>query len=105
MATRERSARFFRISRHRPRTTFPPPRLIDAYPHPPPDDAATSEAACANCGAALAGAFCHRCGQERGAAGRSGYLRKVLADAASIDGKAVSSLRDLVFRPGFLTHE
>ena len=35
----------------------------------------------------------------------SGYLRKVLADAASIDGKAVRSLRDLVIRPGFLTRE
>lgn len=64
------------------------------------------EAACANCGAALAGPYCHRCGQERAATtGKSGYLRKVLADAASIDGKALRSLRDLVFRPGFLTCE
>lgn len=66
----------------------------------------TSEAACANCGAALAGPYCHRCGQERAAtAGNGGYLRKVLADAASIDGKTLRSLRDLVFRPGFLTRE
>src|SRR5215218_3625779 len=72
----------------------------------PPAETSAPEAACANCGAALAGPFCHRCGQERAvAAGGRGYLRKVISDAVSIDGKALRSLRDLVIRPGFLTRE
>ena len=72
----------------------------------PPSTEAPAAAACANCGVALAGRFCHACGQEDapGPGGR-GFLRKVLADAASIDGKALRSLRDLVLRPGFLTRE
>lgn len=79
------------------------PAVPDA---PPPLDAAAAEAVCANCGTGLAGRYCHRCGQEGAAASvGSGYLRKVLADAVSIDGKALRSLRDLVFRPGFLTRE
>ncbi|HKP74511.1 MAG TPA: DUF3667 domain-containing protein [Longimicrobiaceae bacterium] len=73
---------------------------------PPSTDAPAAARACANCGAALAGRFCHACGQEDGPGpGGAGFLRKVLADAASIDGKALRSLRDLVLRPGFLTRE
>lgn len=34
-----------------------------------------------------------------------GYLRQVLADALSIDGRALRSVRDLVLRPGHLTLE
>ncbi|MFL5542450.1 MAG: DUF3667 domain-containing protein [Longimicrobiaceae bacterium] len=62
--------------------------------------------ACANCGTPLVGRFCHACGQDDShVRAGAGYLRKVLADAASIDGKAFRSLRDLLFRPGFLTNE
>jgi len=74
----------------------------------PPDTGAPAPAprTCANCGAALAGRFCHACGQEDAPGpGGAGFLRKVLADAASIDGKALRSLRALVLRPGFLTRE
>ena len=66
----------------------------------------TAPSTCANCGTPLVGRFCHNCGQERARpTPGAGYLRKVLADAASIDGRALRSLRDLAFRPGFLTRE
>lgn len=71
----------------------------------PPAPVATADAVtCASCGAALAGRFCHACGQER-AAGGAGYLRRAVADALSIDGKTLRSVRDLLLRPGFLTLE
>jgi Protein of unknown function (DUF3667) len=104
MASMERRARFERTAsrapplRNRPVT---PSRSASSAIAPPAE-----AAACANCGAALVGRFCHACGQESAPAPRgAGYLRKVLADAASIDGKALRSLRDLVLRPGFLTRE
>jgi hypothetical protein len=72
----------------------------------PATDTTAAARACANCGAALAGRFCHACGQEDAPApAGAGFLRKVLADAASIDGKALRSLRDVALRPGFLTRE
>jgi hypothetical protein len=77
-----------------------PPTLPATAPAPAEGPA---EAVCANCGAGLVGRYCHACGQERATPSR--YLRRVLADAASIDGKALRSLRDLAFRPGFLTLE
>jgi hypothetical protein len=77
--------------------------VLPETPSPVQGDA---EVRCANCGAELAGRYCHRCGQERTASSlRSGYLRKVLTDVVSMDGRALRSLRDLVFRPGFLTRE
>jgi hypothetical protein len=79
---------------------------IPALPETSSPIGAEAEVRCANCGAELAGRYCHQCGQEGTAASvRSGYLRKVLADAVSIDGKTLRSLRDLAFRPGFLTRE
>jgi hypothetical protein len=72
----------------------------------PPTPAAPADAAtCATCGTALAGRFCHACGQERVATGGAGYLRRAVADALSIDGKTLRSVRDLLLRPGFLTLE
>lgn len=81
---------------------------MDPSPPAPPiaSSVEDSAAACDNCGAPLAGRFCHRCGQERVAGARgAGYLRKVVSDALSIDGKALRSVRDLLLRPGFLTLE
>lgn len=64
-------------------------------------------ATCANCGAALAGPFCHRCGQE--AAERRVPLRTLVRDALgdlmAFDSRILRTLGPLLVRPGFLTRE
>ena len=61
--------------------------------------------ACANCGAALHGRFCHACGQD--AASRTdslrAFLRDNLSDLAHLDSRGLRTFRDLLFRPGRLT--
>lgn len=67
------------------------------------EDALTAR--CANCGALLAGPFCHECGQE--ASRRLDSLRSFLGHGVSgllhLDGLTLRSVRDLLFRPGKLT--
>lgn len=64
-------------------------------------------ATCANCGAALAGPFCHRCGQE--AAERRvpllALVRDALGDLVAFDSRILRTLGPLLVRPGFLTRE
>lgn len=63
---------------------------------------------CANCGAALVGEFCHRCGQKRFVERdrRLGHLlREFAASATDLDGRVWRSLRALVFQPGLLSRE
>lgn len=64
-------------------------------------------AACANCGAALVGRFCHRCGQE--AVERRMPLRRLAAEALgdlfAFDSRLTRTLRPLLLRPGWLTVE
>lgn len=66
-----------------------------------------TDGGCLNCGAMLAGEFCHLCGQKSEplvlpvremAAGLAG-------DLLSLDARIVRTLRGLLFRPGFLTRE
>ncbi|MBS0327277.1 MAG: DUF3667 domain-containing protein [Proteobacteria bacterium] len=62
---------------------------------------------CANCGAAAPGAYCPSCGQETRI--ELPTVRAFMRDAAgryvALDGRTVRTLRDLMFRPGFLTRE
>lgn len=62
---------------------------------------------CANCGAALHGPYCHRCGQS--ARERIVPLRTLLTDLLSetlhFDTRFLRTLRRLLFRPGTLTRE
>lgn len=62
---------------------------------------------CANCGAGLAGRFCHRCGQE--AVELRVPLRRLLADALgdllAFDSRIARTAWPLVARPGLLTAE
>lgn len=64
-------------------------------------------AACLNCGAALQGPYCHRCGQK----GRDPdpTLRELLSDllemALNWDSRLLVTLRHLVLRPGLATAE
>jgi len=73
----------------------------------PPPGAGEARPACANCGTELIGAFCHACGQERGAGAVT--LRAMVAELAdevlSLDGRFVRTFRTLLFRPGVLTLE
>lgn len=69
---------------------------------------AEASARCPSCGAALAGEYCHGCGEKRPEA-RDLSVRHFLTDAAaeltSLDSKLYNTLRALLFRPGLLTLE
>ena len=62
-------------------------------------------AACANCGAALLGGWCHACGQEDEDYHRSALhlLGDVLDNFFHFDGRLWRTLPDLLLRPGRLT--
>ena len=66
-----------------------------------------SEPPCLNCGAPITGAFCARCGQRDVPPYPS--VRELAIDAVTEfsgwDGRLASTLRALIRRPGFLTHE
>lgn len=63
---------------------------------------------CPNCETALAGDYCHGCGEKRPEA-RDLSVRHFVKDAAaeltSLDSKLFNTLRALLFRPGLLTLE
>lgn len=65
------------------------------------------EKICLNCGAALHGRFCHYCGQENIAPKDSFWhlVTHFVYDIIHFDGKFFSTLKYLLFRPGFLSHE
>jgi hypothetical protein len=64
-------------------------------------------AACLNCGTPLTGVFCASCGQRDIPPYPS--VRELVVDAAAEfsgwDGRLANTLRDLIRRPGLLTHE
>lgn len=65
------------------------------------------EKICLNCGAALHGRFCHYCGQENIEPKDSFWhlVTHFVYDIVHFDGKFFSTLKYLLFRPGFLSHE
>lgn len=65
------------------------------------------EKVCLNCNAALQGRFCHVCGQENLEPKESfGYLvRHFFEDITHFDGKFFITVKDLLFKPGFLSKE
>lgn len=59
--------------------------------------------ACAACATPLQGLYCHQCGQAHGSDRGVGFLAKdALAEALSMEGKSVHTLRDMFWRPGRL---
>ena len=63
---------------------------------------------CRNCGQALAGGYCHACGQKRFSDSDRRLAHLVGAafhELTSLDGRLVRSLRLLLFRPGVLSRE
>lgn len=64
--------------------------------------------ACTNCGTALAGAYCHACGQRRFVESdrRIGHLlHQFVGSVTDLDGRTWRTLRALLFRPGLLSRE
>jgi len=64
--------------------------------------------ACPSCGAALAGEFCHRCGERNPAAEDRSlryFLREAAEEVTSLDSTVFRTLRLLFTRPGALTEE
>jgi len=62
---------------------------------------------CLNCHAQLVGRYCHKCGQENIEPQESFYhlLTHFIFDIFHFDGKFFTTMKDLVFKPGFLTRE
>ncbi len=62
---------------------------------------------CLNCGAIVQGRFCQICGQENIEPKESFWhlLTHFMYDITHFDGKFFSTLKYLLFRPGFLSHE
>ncbi len=62
---------------------------------------------CLNCGTTVIGKYCHVCGQENIEPKESVWhlISHFFNDITHFDGKFFTSLKDLVFRPGFLSKE
>lgn len=62
---------------------------------------------CLNCGATVQGRYCHVCGQEN-VEPKETFWHMVFhffSDITHFDGKFIISLKDLLFKPGFLSKE
>jgi hypothetical protein len=67
-----------------------------------------SSATCANCGAHLAGPFCHQCGQHESAnhpATLGHLLHEGTHELLHVDGKVFRTAKALFLEPGRLTEE
>ncbi len=66
-----------------------------------------NEKICLNCGSLLHGRFCHECGQENIEPKESFWhlTTHFVYDVTHFDGKFFSTLKYLLFRPGFLSKE
>jgi len=62
---------------------------------------------CLNCGATVMGRYCHVCGQENVEPKQSFWhlVTHFFNDITHFDGKFFVTLKDLVFKPGFLSKE
>lgn len=65
------------------------------------------EKICLNCNASLIGLYCHNCGQENKEPKESiwHFSTHFFNDITHFDGKFFTTLKDLLFRPGFLSKE
>jgi hypothetical protein len=62
---------------------------------------------CLNCGTTVIGKYCHVCGQENTEPKESVWqlVSHFFSDITHFDGKFFTSLKDLIFKPGFLSKE
>ncbi len=65
------------------------------------------ETNCLNCGTEIIGKYCHNCGQENTEPEESVWhlISHFFNDITHFDGKFFSSLKDIIFKPGFLSKE
>ena len=65
------------------------------------------ETNCLNCGTTVIGKYCHNCGQENIDPKESIWhlILHFFNDVTHFDGKFFSTLKDLLFKPGFLSKE
>lgn len=66
-----------------------------------------AEKDCLNCGAAVYGKFCHICGQENIETKETFWslITHFIYDITHFDGKFFSTLKNLLFKPGFLSYQ
>lgn len=66
-----------------------------------------SEKICLNCGAVIYGRYCHFCGQENVEIKETFWqlVTHFVYDIIHFDGKFFSTLKHLLLKPGFLSHE
>ncbi len=81
-------------------------RLMALHPASPPSASPAAPVVCASCGAALAGPFCHLCGEKR--LDRHDYalghfLEHTLDAFTHFDFKVLHSIWSLLRRPGQMT--
>lgn len=71
------------------------------------DSAEQEPSTCLNCGAALTGPYCAACGQPDVEVNITvrGILAELVADALNWDSRFLTSVRQLLLKPGFLTTE
>jgi hypothetical protein len=83
----------------------PPAVAAEAPPVPAPT--AAQAPLCENCGASVAGRYCGNCGQrlEPPVHSLGHFLTVAMEDVTHADTRLWRTLRALLFRPGFLTHE
>jgi len=65
-------------------------------------------AVCTNCSVALAGPICHACGEEQPSShdlSVKHFFHEALDELAHFDAKVPATLKNLIFRPGFLSSE
>lgn len=69
--------------------------------------AASTSAACLNCGAPLVGPYCARCGQKaaRPDLTLAGFLHETTHELTHWDGKIPATLKTLLLKPGVLTKD
>jgi hypothetical protein len=65
------------------------------------------EKICLNCKSVIYGRFCHICGQENTEPKETfwGLITHFIYDITHFDGKFFTSVKSLLFRPGYLSHE
>ena len=81
--------------------------MAEVAPRPAAAPARAGHEACLNCGGSLVGPYCHACGQRDDPPDLPArrMVEEALGDALSWDGRAFTTLRTLVRRPGQLAED
>lgn len=86
----------------------PAPGALAVAPAAAPPATAAMDGACASCGTALHGEFCHRCGERRIRPEEltlRAFVHDVASEVGDLDSRTLRSIRYVLTRPGYLTAE